>query len=560
MSNRQYRARLPNPFDPAALRLDQSFADSVGVKKRLMTVPVRKPNRQDFVRVHPDPSVRLTPAAIIEVKEDREVYLVTPNMAQELPGEFAAATLFTAINRQGVLHLWPVKLPGPDGKHNEWHRSAAEAAELAMKRWVRLTANMSLGAYEVFEATGDLPEPVWPEIPFHGNPEDRFPGPYRRSRGPSAGAAPARPSVSNAGRCRIVAGRPTAGRRRRCRRADKLASESGGIGGGHRTGLASSRSEKFGSSTSSSARRPAKILSPCASSHGNCGADDELSVWRDEFGTAPPYPTGADALFVCYYASAEISCHLALGWPVPERVLDLFTEFRNQTNGVPTDGGAGLLGALAYHGLDGIGAIEKDDMRALVLRGGPWSDAERAAILDYCESDVAALARLLPAMLPCIDLPRALLRGRYMAAAARIERNGVPIDVSTLELLKRNWSNIQDQLIAEIDADYGVSMGGHSRRTDSRLGWLRSDIPWPVSKAVGSIWAMTRSGRWRAPTRRSRRCANCAARYPKCDCPILPSAGTAVIARCCQPSGHAPDATSRATPSSFSVRAFGCAG
>ena len=45
-------------------------------------------------------------------------------------------------------------------------RSAAEAAELAMKRWLRLTANMSLGAYEVFEATGDLPEPEWPDLPF----------------------------------------------------------------------------------------------------------------------------------------------------------------------------------------------------------------------------------------------------------------------------------------------------------------------------------------------------------------------------------------------------------
>ena len=37
---------------------------------------------------------------------------------------------------------------------------------------------------------------------------------------------------------------------------------------------------------------------------------------------------------VAYYASAEIGCHLALGWPVPQRVLDLFTEFRNHTNGV----------------------------------------------------------------------------------------------------------------------------------------------------------------------------------------------------------------------------------
>ena len=68
----------PNPFDPAALRLDQSFAETAGVKKLLTTVPVRKPNKQDFVRVHPDPAYRLTPTAIIELNEDREIYLVTP--------------------------------------------------------------------------------------------------------------------------------------------------------------------------------------------------------------------------------------------------------------------------------------------------------------------------------------------------------------------------------------------------------------------------------------------------------------------------------------------------
>src|SRR5262245_54770180 len=84
-----------NPFDPAALVLDQSFAETVGVKKLLPTVPVRKPNRQDFVRAHPDPAYRLTAAAIIELTEDREVYLVTPAMAMELPREFAAATLHT---------------------------------------------------------------------------------------------------------------------------------------------------------------------------------------------------------------------------------------------------------------------------------------------------------------------------------------------------------------------------------------------------------------------------------------------------------------------------------
>ena len=167
----------------------------------------------------------------------------------------------------------------------------------------------------------------------------------------------------------------------------------------------------------------------------------KLRLWRDEFGPSPPYSTGPDALFIAYYASAEIGCHLALGWPKPARILDLFTEFRCRTNGLTTPAGAGLLGALAYYGLDSMAASEKDAMRALVLRGGPWSEQEREAILTYCEQDVAALARLLPPMLRHIDLPRALLRGRYMAAAAAMEHNGVPIDARLLNLLREKWSD-----------------------------------------------------------------------------------------------------------------------
>lgn len=155
------------PLDPftnlEGLRLNQSFADTVGVKRLLTTVPVRKPRRQDFVRVHPAPEYRLTPAALIELKEERETYLLTPQMANELPGEFVAATLYTTITRQGVLSLWPVRLQ-VDGRHNDWHRSAAEAAELAMGKWIRLSANMSPGAYEISEAIGTLPEPTWPEL------------------------------------------------------------------------------------------------------------------------------------------------------------------------------------------------------------------------------------------------------------------------------------------------------------------------------------------------------------------------------------------------------------
>ncbi len=148
-------------FDVSSLRLSQDFASNVGVKKALLTIPVRKPDRQWFVRVHPDPAYRFQ-TAVLELKEDREVYLVAAPLWAELPGEIVPMELFTAINRQGVLFIWPVRLPAEDGRQLEWHRSAAEAAEMAIKTWVKVQANMGLGAYEVFEATGNLPEPEWP--------------------------------------------------------------------------------------------------------------------------------------------------------------------------------------------------------------------------------------------------------------------------------------------------------------------------------------------------------------------------------------------------------------
>ena len=46
-------------FDVSSLRLSQDLVGAVGVKKAILTVPVRRPHRQDFVRVHPDPEFRI---------------------------------------------------------------------------------------------------------------------------------------------------------------------------------------------------------------------------------------------------------------------------------------------------------------------------------------------------------------------------------------------------------------------------------------------------------------------------------------------------------------------
>jgi hypothetical protein len=161
-------AQAADPFDLANLRLDQSFVEAAGVKKLLTTVPVRRPNPQDWVRVHPSPEYREAALALIELKEDRETYLLTPPIAKQLTDECVRATIYTAINRQGVVHLWPVKLPREDGRRvNEWYRSSQEAAEMAMQQWVRVKANMSLGAYEIFKSQGIIPDPEWPTLSFN---------------------------------------------------------------------------------------------------------------------------------------------------------------------------------------------------------------------------------------------------------------------------------------------------------------------------------------------------------------------------------------------------------
>jgi hypothetical protein len=104
--------------------------------------------------------------AIIELRDDRETFLVLPTIARDIPHECIMTTMYAAITRGGVAFLWPVRLPGADGRQLEWHRSAAEAAEMAMKEWVRVKANMQLGAYEVWGASATIPGPTWPELTY----------------------------------------------------------------------------------------------------------------------------------------------------------------------------------------------------------------------------------------------------------------------------------------------------------------------------------------------------------------------------------------------------------
>ena len=155
--------RMPQDLDLETLRLNQDFASEVGVRKLVTTIPVRRPDNHAFFRIRAEDEFKL-PVALLEFRELNEKYIINHSLAAQMPGEAKRKMLTVGITRQGSLFVWPLPLPGPDGKQISWHASAIMAAELAEKRWVRISPNMDLGIYDLFQAEAELPEPLWPEL------------------------------------------------------------------------------------------------------------------------------------------------------------------------------------------------------------------------------------------------------------------------------------------------------------------------------------------------------------------------------------------------------------
>jgi DNA polymerase I len=226
----------------------------------------------------------------------------------------------------------------------------------------------------------------------------------------------------------------------------------------------------------------------------------ETRSWRDELISMrnPPFDVERD-LFVGFYASAEIGCFLELGWPLPRHVIDLYAEHRVLTNGLSVkrqryktasksgkthkgNGRDSLLNALAIRGLAHMDVDAKDAARNLIMTEADPSPSQRAEILAYCAADVAGAEALLRHMLERdeIDWPRALWRGRYVVAAARMERTGVPIDTPLHRRLSENWSGLRHELIASVNHTFGVFDEHDTFKSERFAAYvLRRNLLWP---------------------------------------------------------------------------------
>jgi len=211
---------------------------------------------------------------------------------------------------------------------------------------------------------------------------------------------------------------------------------------------------------------------------------------QDELGPFPPYRLDADALIIGYMISAEFGTHIALGWGEPARALDPYIEFRHYVN----DGAAkaedrdkgfySIAGALRYFCEDELDVTHKRDMRDRILEGPPFTGAERQDILEYCESDVQALARLIPHIVPTVrSLQHALFRAKFQWTMAQTEHRGVPLDLAMLSRIRRNWDGMRLDLVMEMDRPFGIyeieDGQPHWRKENFKALVRRHGMAWP---------------------------------------------------------------------------------
>jgi hypothetical protein len=190
-----------------------------------------------------------------------------------------------------------------------------------------------------------------------------------------------------------------------------------------------------------------------------------LRVWLHQDGSAGvtrscPISVDYDTLYLTFSAGAEVSCHIALGWPIPERVVDTMAEFRVITNGLPGVGKSNILTACKLFGVETSTTEEyKKMMRDRILAGPPYSVADRKEIMDYCQEDVRIQSELYLKMRDYLDGDRTLLRGEYMKVMTKMQYRGIPLDTEVLALMEKHLETLQQRMIHEVDADFNCYVG-----------------------------------------------------------------------------------------------------
>lgn len=195
---------------------------------------------------------------------------------------------------------------------------------------------------------------------------------------------------------------------------------------------------------------------------------------------------------LAYNFVAESQCFEVLGWEQPRWPIDPYAEHLALTNGMAAADiferkedekriGYRMIDALRAYGIE-VSEGDEIHKKAMQIRAGegePFSDAEWKAITDYCGEDVLWLGRLFTAMRDRIDLPAALVRGRYMTAIGQQMHRGIPVDRALVERFQALRPDLRQALIEETP---GASRFYRAGRFSEALffNWTKAEeIGWP---------------------------------------------------------------------------------
>jgi hypothetical protein len=158
---------VPEPekkrFDLAKYR--KSTAQVATVARAITSIPVRGPQKDEFVRTHPDPAMHYLTSLTEERKQFSSIlYLVAEDLQAELKIDLTDRLLVPTVSSVGAFFLWPVNVSERNGEKTRWAVTAQEAVDTAMTQWTRVIANADEGGYTTFVAQADLGEPTFPDF------------------------------------------------------------------------------------------------------------------------------------------------------------------------------------------------------------------------------------------------------------------------------------------------------------------------------------------------------------------------------------------------------------
>jgi hypothetical protein len=141
--------------------LKQSTEELVNITpvRRLGSIEVRKPKKQEWFRSHPK---MLGEISVIRRESTGDFYAVDPALVRELGEETREAFIVAAVSYEGALFLWPIIKPKADGSGIQLYEN--DLADLALSRqcWIRRQWSFGSKSYRVEQANTDR-SPEWPE-------------------------------------------------------------------------------------------------------------------------------------------------------------------------------------------------------------------------------------------------------------------------------------------------------------------------------------------------------------------------------------------------------------